>query len=111
VATRQYADDSHRRERAVELVIGGVTCASSAGRMEKKLNRLDGVTATVNFRRRDRAGDVPGRGQRRRPDLGGRAGRISRGAAREPARAMPDEADSLRRRQRVVVGHQLAKHR
>lgn len=33
----------------VELVIGGMTCASCANRIEKKLNRLDGVTATVNY--------------------------------------------------------------
>ena len=33
----------------VELVIGGMTCASCATRIEKKLNKLDGVTATVNY--------------------------------------------------------------
>ncbi|WP_413101329.1 heavy metal translocating P-type ATPase [Streptomyces sp. Inha503] len=33
----------------VELAIGGMTCASCAARVEKKLNRLDGVTATVNY--------------------------------------------------------------
>ena len=33
----------------VELTIGGMTCASCAARVEKKLNKLDGVTATVNF--------------------------------------------------------------
>jgi Cu+-exporting ATPase len=33
----------------VELAIGGMTCASCAARVEKKLNRLDGVQATVNF--------------------------------------------------------------
>jgi Cu+-exporting ATPase len=33
----------------VELVIEGMTCASCATRIEKKLNRLDGVAATVNF--------------------------------------------------------------
>ncbi|MGW5093434.1 heavy metal translocating P-type ATPase [Streptomyces nodosus] len=33
----------------VELAIGGMTCASCAARVEKKLNRLDGVSATVNF--------------------------------------------------------------
>ncbi|WP_435057203.1 heavy metal translocating P-type ATPase [Streptomyces sp. bgisy060] len=32
-----------------ELTIGGMTCASCAARIEKKLNRLDGVTATVNY--------------------------------------------------------------
>ncbi|SHL21450.1 heavy metal translocating P-type ATPase [Streptomyces yunnanensis] len=33
----------------VELEIGGMTCASCAARIEKKLNRMDGVTATVNY--------------------------------------------------------------
>ncbi|QKV94876.1 copper-translocating P-type ATPase [Streptomyces sp. NA02950] len=33
----------------VELAIGGMTCASCAARVEKKLNRIDGVSATVNF--------------------------------------------------------------
>ncbi len=33
----------------VELAISGMTCASCAARIEKKLNRLDGVTATVNY--------------------------------------------------------------
>jgi Cu+-exporting ATPase len=35
--------------RSVELAIGGMTCASCAARVQKKLNKLDGVTATVNF--------------------------------------------------------------
>jgi Cu+-exporting ATPase len=34
---------------AVDLSIDGMTCASCAHRIEKKLNKLDGVTATVNF--------------------------------------------------------------
>ncbi|MFF5386898.1 heavy metal translocating P-type ATPase [Streptomyces sp. NPDC013012] len=32
-----------------ELTIGGMTCASCAARVERRLNRLDGVTATVNY--------------------------------------------------------------
>ncbi|MEV7639067.1 heavy metal translocating P-type ATPase [Streptomyces rubiginosohelvolus] len=32
-----------------ELMIGGMTCASCAARVEKKLNRMEGVTATVNY--------------------------------------------------------------
>nr|WSW69156.1 heavy metal translocating P-type ATPase [Streptomyces sp. NBC_00995] len=32
-----------------ELTIGGMTCASCAARVEKKLNRMDGVRATVNY--------------------------------------------------------------
>ena len=34
---------------SVELTIGGMTCASCAARIEKKLNRIDGVTASVNY--------------------------------------------------------------
>jgi Cu+-exporting ATPase len=34
---------------SIELEIGGMTCASCAMRIEKKLNKLDGVTATVNY--------------------------------------------------------------
>ncbi|MDQ2882022.1 MAG: heavy metal translocating P-type ATPase [Actinomycetota bacterium] len=35
--------------RDIELAIGGMTCASCANRIERKLNKLDGVTATVNY--------------------------------------------------------------
>jgi Cu+-exporting ATPase len=33
----------------VELAITGMTCASCAARIEKKLNKLEGVTASVNY--------------------------------------------------------------
>ena len=33
----------------VDLVIEGMTCSSCAARIEKRLNKLDGVTATVNY--------------------------------------------------------------
>jgi Cu+-exporting ATPase len=33
----------------LELPIGGMTCASCAARVEKKLNKLEGVAATVNY--------------------------------------------------------------
>jgi P-type Cu+ transporter len=39
---------SERRERA-ELDLDGMTCATCAARIERKLNKLDGVDATVNF--------------------------------------------------------------
>jgi len=32
-----------------ELIVGGMTCASCAARIERRLNRLDGVVATVNY--------------------------------------------------------------
>jgi P-type Cu+ transporter len=34
---------------SVELAITGMTCASCANRIERKLNKLDGVQATVNY--------------------------------------------------------------
>jgi Cu+-exporting ATPase len=33
----------------IELEIGGMTCASCANRIERKLNKLEGVTAAVNY--------------------------------------------------------------
>ncbi|MGI8983475.1 MAG: heavy metal translocating P-type ATPase [Acidimicrobiales bacterium] len=36
-------------DTSVEIDIGGMTCASCAARIEKRLNRLDGVTASVNY--------------------------------------------------------------
>ncbi|MEU3554953.1 heavy metal translocating P-type ATPase [Streptomyces fragilis] len=50
VTTTGAADpvaDAPRSE--VELLIGGMTCASCAARVEKKLNRMEGVEATVNY--------------------------------------------------------------
>jgi Cu+-exporting ATPase len=41
--------DATQRTREIELAIGGMTCASCANRIERKLNKLDGVTATVNY--------------------------------------------------------------
>src|SRR6266567_7146609 len=47
-------------QQAVELSIGGMTCASCAARVEKKLNKLAGVTATVNFATEKAAVSFPG---------------------------------------------------
>ncbi|MCX5044051.1 heavy metal translocating P-type ATPase [Aldersonia sp. NBC_00410] len=44
-----HVTESGDREYDLELSIGGMTCASCAARIEKKLNRMDGVTATVNY--------------------------------------------------------------
>ncbi|MEO3861940.1 heavy metal translocating P-type ATPase [Acrocarpospora sp. B8E8] len=38
-----------RARQAIELSITGMTCASCANRIERKLNKLDGVSATVNY--------------------------------------------------------------
>jgi len=41
--------DTSRQLDHVDLTLTGMTCAACAMRIEKKLNRLDGVTATVNY--------------------------------------------------------------
>lgn len=38
-----------REATSIQLTIGGMTCASCASRIERRLNRLDGVEATVNY--------------------------------------------------------------
>ncbi|HEY2701648.1 MAG TPA: heavy metal translocating P-type ATPase [Pseudonocardiaceae bacterium] len=45
--------------RTVELVVGGMTCAACAARVERKLNKLDGVAATVNLATEKATVDYP----------------------------------------------------
>ncbi|MFE7142496.1 heavy metal translocating P-type ATPase [Streptomyces sp. NPDC057644] len=49
MASTAAADSPAADASQAELMIGGMTCASCAARVEKKLNRMDGVTATVNY--------------------------------------------------------------
>ncbi|MBB5161742.1 cation-translocating P-type ATPase [Mycobacterium sp. AZCC_0083] len=42
-------DEGASGTQRVELAIGGMTCGSCATRIERKLNKLDGVTAAVNY--------------------------------------------------------------
>src|SRR5215216_3434173 len=52
---RRHGSDRRRRRGGLvtiataELPITGMTCASCANRIERKLNKLDGVTASVNY--------------------------------------------------------------
>ena len=43
------AIDSPHPAEHLELPITGMTCASCANRIERKLNKLDGVSASVNY--------------------------------------------------------------
>lgn len=45
--------------RRVELDVSGMTCAACAARVETRLNRLDGVRASVNYATRVATVDVP----------------------------------------------------
>lgn len=49
IAGTAGAGDNPAPAARIELTVGGMTCASCAARIEKKLNRVDGVTAQVNF--------------------------------------------------------------
>ncbi|MGY1637271.1 heavy metal translocating P-type ATPase [Geodermatophilus sp. SYSU D00742] len=84
----------------VELAIGGMTCASCAARIEKKLNRLDGVTATVNYAtekaRVSYSGDVTPEDLIATVEKTGYSATLPRPAA--PEEAEPGTADPLRTR-------------
>ncbi|MFD4458245.1 heavy metal translocating P-type ATPase [Nocardia sp. NPDC058480] len=89
----------------VELVIGGMTCASCANRIEKKLNKLDGVTATVNYAtekaRVDFTGDVSPEELIATVEQAGYTAALPAPKQAEPAADAPAESDptaSLRTR-------------
>ena len=56
--------------RRLELPIEGMTCASCAVRVEKKLNRLDGVRASVNYATEQATVTLPGAGRADGPGQG-----------------------------------------
>ena len=47
--TTNAIDEPSGATKDVDLQISGMTCASCANRIERKLNKIDGVTATVNY--------------------------------------------------------------
>src|SRR4051794_5060801 len=47
--TAGQAPAGEQQASSVDLLVGGMTCASCVARVEKKLNRLDGVEASVNL--------------------------------------------------------------
>ena len=48
-AVTHPTDPAPDSRTSVDLDIEGMTCASCAARIEKRLGRLDGVSATVNY--------------------------------------------------------------
>jgi Cu+-exporting ATPase len=49
MTTTGTSDSTAQASTVIELAVGGMTCASCAARIEKKLNRIDGVSAAVNY--------------------------------------------------------------
>jgi P-type Cu+ transporter len=89
-----------------ELVIGGMTCAACAARVQTKLNKVDGVAATVNFATERAHVTAPARVTA--PDLI----RVVEGAGYTAELAVPQQADAglaadeatvLRLRRRLVL--------
>ena len=65
----------------VELQISGMTCAACANRIERKLNKLDGVVATVNYATEKAKVTYPGTSLAAGPGRHRPAGRVRRRAA------------------------------
>ncbi|MBD0323233.1 MAG: cation-translocating P-type ATPase, partial [Aldersonia sp.] len=89
---------------SIELAIEGMTCASCAARIEKRLNKLDGVQASVNFATETAQIRYPGAVS---PDeLVAQVERAGYGAS-VPQTQTP-EHDLARLRLRLIVGAVLA---
>jgi Cu+-exporting ATPase len=91
-------------ERRVDLAVSGMTCAACAARIEKRLNRLDGVSANVNYATEQ--AQVVFDSQRVAPeDLVATIRSIGYDAtlprAEEPAPALADDTAPLR--QRLII--------
>jgi len=100
------SDTSELAGQQLEFVVSGMSCGSCAARIERRLNRLDGVVATVNFAtERAYISSTGGRD----PDeligviesVGYRAARPSPAAAAQPG---PDQETRLLRWRLVVSG-------
>jgi P-type Cu+ transporter len=89
-----------RADRELELAISGMTCASCASRVERKLNKLDGVTASVNYATEKATVSFPGSVSA--DDLIATV-EAAGYSARLPEPEAPDESRTLRLRLIVAV--------
>ncbi|NLG54083.1 MAG: cation-translocating P-type ATPase, partial [Rhodococcus sp.] len=96
----------------IELEIEGMTCASCANRIERKLNKLDGVDASVNYAtekaRVDYAGGVSIETLLKTVSDAGYSARVPRPVQDQAPQedAAPDPTDALR--QRVLISAALS---
>ena len=83
---------SRQPARALDLPVDGMTCAGCASRIERRLNALEGVEASVNLALERAAVDYdPARVSPRRSRRRRRGGRLRRaGAGRDPAAPADD---------------------
>jgi P-type Cu+ transporter len=89
----------------IDLTIGGMTCASCANRVERKLNGLDGVVATVNYATEKARLSYPdGLDPATLVAQVEAAGYTAASPAALPAAAEPDPSHAPRRRLLAVAG-------
>lgn len=94
--------DQHSSRRSIDLDIQGMSCASCAARISKKLNKIDGVDATVNYATSRAHALVPASTSEQ--DLIDVVERTGYGASiPTPDSQAPDRAADLRRRLIVAV--------
>ena len=104
------------RERAtrVDLALEGMTCAACANRIERKLNKLDGVDASVNYATEQAAVSFdPAQVDCVGSPRSGRSGRVSRGArerGRRGRRPRRRGAEAARRRGSAHRAARRARH-
>ena len=112
--------DTRTPTTSVDLAIEGMTCASCAARIEKRLNRIDGVTATVNYATERARVEVPpgiatdelvaagrGRGLHRTPPRG--AGTADGAAGHDGAGAHDHDTEPLESlRNRLLISTALS---
>jgi Cu+-exporting ATPase len=89
----------------VDLPITGMTCASCANRIERKLNALDGVTASVNYATEKASVDFDTTAVAPRELVAAveAAGYRAQLPAAEPATARPEEDEAAALRRRLVI--------
>jgi Cu+-exporting ATPase len=92
--------------RAVDLDITGMTCASCAARIEKRLDKLDGVTATVNYATGQARVTAPGTVSL--DELVAQVESAGYGAAPHADQPEDDDAELAALRRRLVVSAVLA---
>ena len=104
VHTAAFTQEVGAMSDRVELPIAGMTCASCAARVERRLNRLDGVTATVNYATEKATVEFdPARRRARAARRGRRGGRLQRRAAGSGAAPDASAADDARTTDRVAA--------
>ena len=80
--------------REITLAIGGMSCASCAARVEKKLNQVDGVAATVNFATEQATVDFPAASRRTTSSPRSKKPATPRRYPRATAAEAPADADA-----------------